>query len=165
VPEECAPGATCKPLLANLTLSQCTPYCDPANPNAPKACAKLCPGNEVEIYAGETFTRVGAYCIPGTGGACNPLAPNCSSGQGCYGLEATACEPAGTTPARAACNGMFEETCVPGTTCVGLQGAAQQYCQPYCDPAPAAAGAKACAVLCPGAFWEFGSYALCIPPA
>lgn len=165
LPEECVPGATCEPLIANRALSICTPYCDPEDPTAPKACAKLCPGNEVVIYDSVAIAPIGAYCLPGTGGACNPLAPSCSPTQGCYGIDTTACELAGTTPARAECVGLFEETCVPGTTCAGIQGSAKQYCQPYCDPAPSATGPKACATLCPGAFWDFDSYGICIPPA
>ena len=60
------------------------------------------------------------------------------------------------------------ETCYPlgivceaGTECIGIEGEAYSYCQPYCDPN--GDGPDACTSVCPGGAWNYGDYSICIP--
>jgi hypothetical protein len=46
-----------------------------------------------------------------------------------------------------------------------VQGGGSNSCQPYCDPAGAATASNACMALCPGRFWTFDGYGICMPPA
>jgi hypothetical protein len=132
------------------------------------ACDTLCPGGFAEVVDtviddnGEfSFPTIGGVCHGGTGtGACNPLnQEECDEGYGCFGREATTCQPEGDL--------LLGETCFPlgvvceaGTTCIGIQGE-DAYCQPYCDPI--GTGDNSCETLCPGGAWEYGDYAICIP--
>jgi hypothetical protein len=157
---DCVAGSVCSIGSGDL----CAPYCDLEDVASPKACEALCPGSYVTVVDDETFAEVGAYCLSGAGGACDPLAPDCEPGQGCYGVQATSCQLAGQTAQGEACIELGTD-CVPGTTCVGLQGSANRFCQPYCDPSATASGSDACMTLCPGEFWEFEGYGICMPPA
>jgi hypothetical protein len=156
---DCAPGNLCM----FGTPSLCAPYCDSLDASSEQACAKLCPAAIVSLRAAAGSDEVVTGCLPGAGGACDPLAPECDDGSACYGTQATGCAVAGSVAQGQECSAGPTD-CVPGTTCVGRQGSVARYCQPYCDPANAAAD-NACATLCPGAFWTLGSYGLCMPDA
>ncbi len=159
---ECEVGSECGfDVLAGGT--KCVRYCDPSNAASPKSCGVLCPDSFVEITDDKTFATVGATCFAGAGGPCAPLAPHCDAGQGCFGFEHPACQTVGTTAAGMEC-AAIGGTCAAGSTCVGRQGSAKLYCVPYCDLAPTAAGANACNTLCPGNFWPYDGFGLCIPP-
>jgi hypothetical protein len=160
---ECEPGSTCQPDFNDLGALVCTPYCDLEDASSPKACATLCPGNEVQVF-GEELEPIGAFCEVGTGGACDPLMPSCETGQSCYDFEPAACGPVGTLMPGADCVRGLSENCVPGYTCAGIAGESMQYCLPYCDFAPGATGPDACSTLCPDAYWDFVTYGLCMPP-
>ena len=98
----------------------CTPYCDLENDTAPNACAVLCPNNEVEIWDDETMAPIGAFCIPGTGGTCDPLAQDCGPNQGCFGFEMPVCEGIGDVPSGGECAAIFGNTCQKGSTCMSV---------------------------------------------
>ncbi len=165
LPYDCAQGLDCS--VGNTGLS-CAPYCNPTDASSPVACDALCPGAFAEVVDtvydmnGElAFPVVGGVCSGGSGsGACDPLDQQaCGAGNGCFGREATTCQPQGDLK--------LGETCFPlgvvceaGTTCIGLQGE-DSYCQPYCDPS--GDGPDACATLCPGGAWSYGDYSICIP--
>jgi hypothetical protein len=140
----------------------CSKYCDLADGAGERSCSALCPNGIVEVWRDEPLEVAGAYCMPGSGGVCDPLAPACDAGQGCFGYDPPACEMPGDGPVGAECD-FLNTLCVAGTTCIGVEGSGTYYCQPYCDPAPAAAGANACSALCPNAFWQFDGYGICIP--
>jgi hypothetical protein len=162
---DCAKGLDCS--VSSTGLS-CAPYCDPLDATSAVACSSLCPGAFAEVIDtvidtnGEySFPVVGGVCLGGSGtGACDPLdQAACAPGNGCFGREATTCQPEGDLT--------LGETCFPlgvvceaGTTCIGIEGE-DAYCQPYCDPA--GAGPDACATLCPGGAWNYGDYSICIP--
>jgi hypothetical protein len=162
---DCAKGLDCS--FGN-SGSSCAPYCDPMNTSSPLACDTLCPGAFAEVFDtaydmnGElTFPVVGGVCAGGSGtGACNPLnQEECGPGNGCFGREATTCQPAGDLTLGATCFPLGI-VCEAGTECIGIQGQ-DSYCQPYCDPN--GTGPSACATLCPGGAWNYGDYSICIP--
>lgn len=156
---DCALGNACSFGASRL----CAPYCDPLDAGSAQACATLCPGAFVEL-TDEDAVDVGAMCLAGAGGPCDPLDPQCAAGSACYGTDTTGCRPEGSSAAGQACSGLGNE-CAAGTTCVGIQGGAGRSCQPYCDPAATASIENACATLCPGKYWTFDAYGVCIPDA
>jgi hypothetical protein len=124
-PYDCAKALDC-----SFGSSQwlCAPYCDPMDGDSALACDTLCPGGFAEVVDtviddnGEfSFPTIGGVCHGGTGtGACNPLnQEECDEGYGCFGREATTCQPEGDL--------LLGETCFPlgvvceaGTTCVAI---------------------------------------------
>lgn len=166
VPYDCARGLDCS--VAGATGYSCAPYCDPMNTASPVACDTLCPGAFAEVYDtaydtnGElTFPIVGGVCLGGSGtGTCDPLnQAECGPGNGCFGREATTCQPEGDLAQGEPCFPLGI-VCAAGTECIGIQGE-DAYCQPYCDPN--GDGPLACATLCPGGAWNYGDYSICIP--
>lgn len=161
---ECAAGADCLPgRILGSDTSTCSAYCKPDDPSSPQSCDTLCPGAYIEIYGEDPLAPVAVQCLPGAGGVCDPLAPQCDAGQSCQDYEPAACRAVGTTAIGEECD-FIAGSCVAGATCIGIQGSTKRFCEPYCDTAPAAAGANACATLCPNGFFEFGAYGVCIPP-
>ncbi|HKO48635.1 MAG TPA: hypothetical protein VJV79_12975 [Polyangiaceae bacterium] len=160
--QECKSGSVCVPTAADFSKWVCAPYCDPLNANAPNACAKLCPVSNNPITDFETLKELGAFCLGGAGGACNPLLQDCATGRACTGVEATGCEVPGIAKLGEVCL-PFDAPCEKGSVCVGIQGEAEQFCQSYCDPAPTAPAASACDSKCPNGAWEFTGYGICIP--
>jgi hypothetical protein len=156
---ECAPGNACSLGVGADRL--CAPYCDPFDAGSAQACATLCPDAFVDL-ADEDGVDVGAFCLAGAGGACEPLDPQCDPGSACYGTDAPTCGAAGSTAEGETCIPPITQ-CVAGTTCVSVQGADSSTCQPYCDPAASASGETACATSCPGRFWTYDGFGVCIP--
>ncbi len=164
---DCALGLDCS--VGGGTGYSCAPYCDPSDPASPVACDSLCPGAFAEVFDtvydenGElSFPIIGGVCAGGAGtGGCDPLnQAECGAGNGCFGREATTCQPAGDLALGETCFPLGV-VCVAGTECIGIQGADYSYCQPYCDPN--GDGPDACATLCPGGAWNYGDYSICIP--
>jgi len=163
---DCAKGLDCSFGSSELL---CAPYCDPMDSTSAVACDTLCPGAFAEVVdtvidenGDFDFPTLGGVCYGGTGtGTCDPLnQAECEQeGYGCFGREATTCQPEGDL--------LLGETCFPlgvvceaGTTCIGIQGE-DAYCQPYCDPN--GTGDNSCETLCPGGAWNYGDYSICIP--
>ena len=159
---ECKAGSACIQIPADFSKRVCAPYCDHLNPNAPNACAKLCPASFSPIYDTQSVAELGAFCYGGAGGACNPLLQDCAPGQACTGVEAVGCELPGTTKLGEVCQ-PFGNTCEKGSVCVGVVGEPNQYCQPYCDPSPNAPSANSCTTKCPNGAWEYPDHGVCIP--
>jgi hypothetical protein len=160
--DDCKVGSVCAPIPTDFPRGVCSPYCDQVNASAPNACATLCPTSFSPIYNVETLEELGAFCFGGAGGACDPLLQDCGPGQACTGVDAVGCELAGTSKLGEVCL-PFGASCEKGSVCVGIQGAENQYCQPYCDLAPGAPAATACASKCPKGVWEYPGYGICIP--
>lgn len=164
---DCSRGLDCS--IGGSTGYSCAPYCDPMDAASPVACDTLCPGAFAEVFDtvydanGElAFPIVGGVCAGGAGtGACNPLnQEECGAGNGCFGREATTCQPAGDLTLGETCYPLGV-VCEAGTECIGIEGEAYSYCQPYCDPN--GDGPDACASVCPGGAWNYGDYSICIP--
>ena len=158
---DCAPGLICNFVPTSLDDQVCAPYCDPVNDAAPNACKTLCPSSSSPILHTVTLETVGAFCGGNSGGVCDPLAQDCGPGQACSGQELTTCDTHGDKLRGEMCF-PFGAVCEPGTVCIGIEGM-DSYCQPYCNPAAGAPAEIACATLCPGGAWPYGSYSICIP--
>ena len=91
LPAECVAGAWCIESLDTRGAFVCADYCDLNDATSAKACSSFCRGNYTS-----TSSRVGdkpvAYCEAHNGAVCDPLAPQCPTGQGCY---ESYCLPAG----------------------------------------------------------------------
>ena len=159
---DCKPGSVCSIIPTTPDQKVCAPYCDSMNASAPNACAKLCPTNFSPIYNTETLAELGAFCLGGAGGACDPLLQNCAAGQICTGVDAVGCDVPGTGKVGETCL-PFGSVCEKGSVCVGIQGATDEYCEPYCDLSPSAPAASACTSKCPKGAFNFPTYGICIP--
>ena len=157
LPAECGAGAACvEPLSAPGTFV-CTEYCDPTDDTSPKACKFYCEGN----YSFTSADQSTAYCNPHEGSdpgpTCDPLAPQCPTGQGCYDSH---CFPAGTLKKGQTCAAAND---CEGTLACSLDATSGLTCQPYCDP-KSASSANACAVLCPNHFSHLQeTLGVCLP--
>jgi len=152
---ECAPGAVCVENPSVRDGFACAAYCDANDAHSPAACAKLCAGSAVRMLDPKTSNVVGAYCDPGSGSTCNPLAQNCGSGQACYDWEPARCLDAGKLGEGEKCT--FANDCAKGLACTGV---GSLKCLPYCDP-NAHGTPSACSTLCPGSFWDYDSFGVC----
>ena len=85
--------------------------------------------------------------------SCDPLAPTCDAGQGCYfDGQGYSCAPEGTIPAGQACTNVGQ--CVPGAECFN-----DGLCHQWCDPAATStcAANEACTDIGDG-------MGICLPP-
>jgi len=157
LPAECVAGAACvEPLSAPGTFV-CTEYCDPNDDSSPKACKSHCEGNYSFTDADTTTAYCDPHQGPDPGPTCDPLAPQCPTGQGCYDSH---CLPVGTVKKGQSCAAAND--CDSKLTC-SFEATSGLTCQPYCDP-KSAASANACAVLCPNHFSHLQeTLAVCLP--
>jgi hypothetical protein len=89
------------------------------------------------------------------GGACDPLAPSCAGGEGCYLVEPTGefrCMAAGWIDWEGACTAPND--CEPGRACVGSDSLAPA-CMTLCDPAAVDADAACGGDCVPLADWSY----------
>lgn len=158
LPAECMAGAACVEDLDASDAFVCVDYCDAEDAASPKACLSFCPdGNYVSLTSSQTGEKPSAYCLPHSGPICDPLAPQCPTGQGCY---ASSCYPAGAQNKGQTCQ--YANDCQSGLTCV-FDSTGSFTCQAYCDPKNASS-ANACAVLCPNHFSHMSEIlGLCLP--
>ena len=154
LPSECAPGSACVENSSARDGYTCAAYCDPKSNGDGKSCDKLCRGNYVVFEDAEHDAVAGAYCDPSTGGSCDPLAPSCPAGQGCYGFKPPRCVAVGASPKGAECH--FANDCAPGLACIGIEASK---CLPYCDVK--GNGPGSCKALCPAAYWDYDSFGIC----
>ena len=155
---ECAAGSVCVENYNARDAFACADYCNANDTSAPDYCGTACPGSYIYIDDHQTGAIVGGFCEPGTGGACDPLAQDCPTGQGCYSWQPSRCLAGGELTKGAACE--FSNECAPGLACIG--STAEHYCSPYCDMS-ATTGEQACETLCPGAFWDYDDFGVCMP--
>jgi hypothetical protein len=157
LPSECAKGSVCVPDDSVRDGYTCAPYCDAIDPGSEQGCSAVCPGNYIYLADHQTNEIAGGYCDPSTGKSCDPLAPECPSGQGCYAWEPSVCFTAGTIAKGQPCQ--YTNDCAPGLACIDFgDGLA---CLPYCDPT-IALSAKSCETLCPGNAEDHGTFAICM---
>lgn len=139
VGEACAGATACRPGLAclgNGTSGACTQWC-----YQDSDCGQ---GGFCNIYVTlATQLGHGAFaCSFPT--ACDPLAPTCTSGDGCYIVNVSGttlnfgCTTAGAVPAGSTC--AASNDCVPGAGCVPEQDGGAT-CHTFCNPD---AGAPSC---------------------
>ncbi|HEV8550485.1 MAG TPA: hypothetical protein VGQ57_15680 [Polyangiaceae bacterium] len=155
LPSECEPGSVCAENSGGREGYACAAYCEPDDRGSSKSCDKICSGNYVAVEAQESGAVVGGYCEPGTGGGCDPLAPHCGPGQGCYDWKPARCLAVGTRGPRQSCQ--YANDCAPGLTCIGVESLT---CEPYCDP-KSKSGPASCRAMCQADFWDYGSFGIC----
>jgi hypothetical protein len=157
-PNECAAGLTCVENWNARDEFLCAAYCDEVNLDAERGCHTICPGSYVWVSDSLTETRVGAYCEPGVGSSCDPLAPACPMDQACYSWEPPRCLAAGAIAEGAVCT--YTNDCAPGLGCIGAEGDDPR-CERYCDLASTGA-ANSCDTVCDGDAWTFDGFGLCM---
>jgi hypothetical protein len=158
---DCLPNLVCALTPTALEVNRCAPYCNHLDPLAVDACDVLCPNAFTPIYHGETLEELGAHCFGGAGGVCNPLGDDCEQGLACSGWDPPGCHLPGDLPLGAQCSPL-EDLCVPGTTCIAVQGSDNRSCQPYCDNVNPTA-ANGCETLCGAGAFQFDAFGICIP--
>jgi hypothetical protein len=120
----CAPGLYCR---AECGGGRCYKFCDTSNDCASGAsCTFSVPGTSILLCSD----------------ACDPVSQSgCPSGYGCYPSGLTGeCDCAGTGKTGASCQ--LAHDCVPGDTCIGLQGAPT--CQKMCGSNADCGGSGTC---------------------
>ncbi len=157
---DCLPGLTCIGSTEDDGFV-CTPYCN-LNDAAEKACSTLCPTGTVSLVDPESLEEGPAFCLPGYGPACDPLASDCPDGQACYGAFEPSCSVAGDVPVGSPCT-VGGEACEPGATCLGFDDVGA-YCVAFCDPDGLVAD-KACDTLCERGEVTAGESTVCAPPS
>jgi hypothetical protein len=151
--DDCALGSICVGQPEALG-GVCTPFCggDLASPTCPPS--RSCVGSDVL-----------PLCLL----QCDPLAPGCGVGEGCFPIgDVFVCVGAGDVDAQGECT--FANECVAGTACV-FGGAdddcpegADACCATYCDLAePSCPGDAACVPF--GDIPGFDDVGLCAAPA
>ena len=156
--DECAAGSVCVENHNARDAFACADYCNASDTSSPDFCGKACPGSYIYIDDQQSGDIIGGYCEPGTGAACDPLLEDCPSGQGCYGWEPSRCLAAGALEKGALCH--YSNECEPGLACIGAT--TDHYCAAFCDLS-ATTGETACDTLCPGAFWDYEDFGVCMP--
>lgn len=155
---ECAAGSVCVEDYNARDAFACADYCDARDTTSPNFCGKACTGSYIYIEDHQSGEIAGGFCEPGTGASCDPIAQDCAMGQGCYSWQPSRCLAGGELTQGALCK--FSNDCTPGLACIG--STSDHYCSPYCDRSTTT-GEKACATLCPGAFWEYDDFGVCMP--
>jgi hypothetical protein len=159
-PSECAAGLTCVENWHVRDEFRCAPYCDQEDLDGERGCATLCLGSYIQVADSLTRTVAGAYCDPGEGSSCDPLAPTCPTGQACYSWEPARCLTAGSLAQGEVC--AYSSDCAPGLGCIGESGAALR-CERYCD-LETTGESTSCDTVCPGDAWTFDGFGLCMAP-
>jgi len=157
LPAECVAGAACVEAHNASGAFVCAEYCDPDVGASVKACSSYCNGDYVLTSSNQSGDKLSAYCMPHDGPVCDPLMPQCPTGQACY---ESACATVGTVKKGQSCQ--FANDCESSLTCL-FDSTGSFTCQPYCDP-KSASSANACAVLCPNHFTHLEeTLGVCLP--